>query len=230
MDTGRFYAIKVFCSRNGLDGAAYKRRANSTFGLLSSLQHPNIIRIFELLPFGSNGLCECLEYCAGGDLYTLVVRSGYLEEAEADCFFKQLMRGIHYIHSMNVAHRDLRPDNLLLSDKGCLKISNFDLAERIHPRGQDGLHITTVRPGPGPYIPPEHFFSGRFDPRSVDIWSAATIYITMRSGMNLWTKATVVDECFRDFISDCEVGKGYFLIEDTCHVRFPISSLVWLVS
>ena len=125
----RFYAIKVF--RRGVESTetAYRRRVDAEFFISSSLQHQNIVQTFDLLRIGNDSLCECLEYCSGGDLHSLVIASGQLEQAEADCFFKQLMHGINFIHEMGIAHRDLKPENLLLSSNGCLKISDFGSAE-----------------------------------------------------------------------------------------------------
>jgi protein-serine/threonine kinase len=70
-----------------------------------------------------------MEYCAGGDLKTLVLRAGRLETSEADCYFKQLMRGLEYLHEMGVAHRDLKLENLLPTADGALKITDFGNAE-----------------------------------------------------------------------------------------------------
>jgi protein-serine/threonine kinase len=62
-----------------------------------------------------------MEFCAGGDLRTLVLAASKLEVNEADSYIKQMMRGVEYIHEMGVAHRDLKPENLL-TEHGSLKI------------------------------------------------------------------------------------------------------------
>jgi protein-serine/threonine kinase len=70
-----------------------------------------------------------MEFCAGGDHYTLVLSAGTLKDVEADCFFKQLMRGVEYLHEVGVSHYDLKPENLLLTAHGCLKIADFGNAD-----------------------------------------------------------------------------------------------------
>ncbi|KAJ6118865.1 kinase-like domain-containing protein [Penicillium samsonianum] len=214
----RFYALKVFRRGAELTETAYRRRVESEFDISSSLQHQNIVRTFELLQIGNDSLCECLEYCSGGDLHSLVVTSGQLEKAEADCFFKQLMRGVNYIHEMGIAHRDLKPENLLLSPNGCLKISDFGSAECFRLGWEPHIHMSRTRRGSRPFVSPEQYFCEEFDARSVDIWAAAINYIVMRTGRIPWKIATDQDEYFRDYVADRMVEKGYFFIEEICNI------------
>ncbi|QMW36979.1 hypothetical protein G4B11_000215 [Aspergillus flavus] len=222
----RYYALKVFRHRPGQPLAEYQKRVRAEFSIASSLQHRNIIQAFELLPVGTDNLCECMEYCSGGDLYSLLVVSGPLETAEADCFFKQLLRGICYMHEMGVAHRDLKPENLLLSRGGCLKISDFGNAECFRFSWETQVHMSRQRCGTGPYISPEQYYTEEFDPRSVDIWSAGIVYVAMRTGRNPWKTANEADECYRDYLEDRRAGRGYFLIEDIGHVRLSTTPSV----
>ncbi|OJJ51989.1 hypothetical protein ASPSYDRAFT_52595 [Aspergillus sydowii CBS 593.65] len=219
----RYYALKVFRRRPEQTEFDYTRRVTSEYSITSSLHHQNIIVTFELLPLGYGNLCACMEYCSGGDLHSLIVTSQRLWEEEADCFLKQLMHGILYLHEMGIAHRDLKPENLLLTNRGCLKISDFGNAECFRLAWEDLVHMSTRRCGSAPYISSEQYLAQPFDPRYVDIWAAAIIYITMRAGRNPWKLATVKDECFQDYVKDCKVGRQYFLIKDISHVRLSLS-------
>ncbi|KAJ6136869.1 kinase-like domain-containing protein [Penicillium chrysogenum] len=214
------YAIKVF--RRGTQTSetetAYRRRVGAEFSISSSLRHQNVIRTFDLLPIGNDSLCECLEYCSGGDLHSLVVAKGQLEKAEADCFFKQLMHGANYIHEMGIAHRDLKPENLLVTSHGCLKISDFGDAECFRLAWENDIHMSRTRRGSRPYVSPEQYLEKEFDPRKVDIWAAAVTYVAMRTGKIPWNTATNDDESFRDYIEDRRIGRGCFLIDDICYV------------
>lgn len=220
----RFYALKVLRRRPLQTEADYHTRVNSEFSIVSLLYHRNVARIFELLPIGYGVLCECMEYYDGGDLHSLVHNSGQLEEGEADCFLKQLIRGICYLHEMGVAHRDLKPENLLLSKQGCLKISDFGNAECFRLAWEDQVHMSTRRCGSTPYISPEQYLGGEFDPRAVDIWAAALIYVAMRTGRILWKVAIYKDECFRVYVESCKARRKSSSIEEICHVRLSISS------
>ncbi|KAL2823275.1 kinase-like domain-containing protein [Aspergillus cavernicola] len=222
----RYYALKIFCRGPEQTEFDYRRRVTLEYSITSSLHHDNIVMTFELLPLGYGNLCGCMEYCSGGDLHSLIVASRRLWEEEADCFFKQLMHGILYLHEMGIAHRDLKPENLLLTDRGCLKISDFGNAECFRLAREDQVHMSTRRCGSAPYISSEQYLAQPFDPRYVDIWAAAIVYIAMRAGRNPWKLATVKDECFRDYIEDCKVGRQYFLIKDISHVRLSLSFLL----
>jgi serine/threonine protein kinase len=215
----RFYVLKLFRRRPKQSTLDYQKRVSSEFSIASSLHHQNIVVTFELLPIGRGDFCACMEYCAGGDLHSLIVHSRKLLEDEADCFFKQLIRGTLYLHEMGVAHRDLKPENLLLTHRGCLKISDFGNAECFRLAWEDEVHMSTGYCGSAPYISPEQYLDKAFDPRLVDIWACAIIYVAMRTGRNQWKDATEKDECFQQFVEERKTRKNPFFIEDICHVR-----------
>lgn len=216
-----FYAIKIFRRSPRTSETIFRRRIDAEYSISSSLRHQNVVRTFDLLQITSDCLCECLEYCSGGDLYSMIVASGQLGQAESNCFFKQLMRGTEYLHEMGIAHRDLKPENLLITSKGCLKISDFGSAECFRLAWEDDIHMTRTRHGSRPYVSPEQYLNKVFDPRLVDIWAAAMVYVAMRTGRIPWKIATEDDENFRDYIEDRKIGRGYFIIDEICHVSIP---------
>lgn len=164
-----------------------------------------------------------MEYCDGGDLFNVIYECSYggLDVAEANCFFKQLICGVDYIHSMGIAHRDLKPgnkmqvcvcykecwwpplciENLLLTSTGCLKISDFGSAECFRvvweepdAQGQPIIHKSQGLVGSEPYIAPEEFTQDEYDARKVDIWSCGIIYLAMRTGTHIWNIAKQGDD------------------------------------
>jgi serine/threonine protein kinase len=225
-DIDKLYAIKTFCSGSNPIDQAHRKRIIAAFDISSSLDHQNIVRVFDLHELSNGSLCETFEHCSGGDLYSLIIASRQLAQTEADCFFKQLMHGIHYIHKMGIAHCDLKPENILLSSRGCLKISNIGIAESFHLGGEGKTTLPNKNRCPNPYVPPELYLGSEFDPKAADIWAAAMIYVAMRTGRIPWKMANDNDECFRDYIIDRMLGRGYFFIEDICNVRhrFPVHS------
>lgn len=123
---------------------------------------------------------------------------------------------------MCIAHRDLKPEDLLLTSSGCLKISDFGNAECLRLAWENCIQMSRARRGSRPYISPEQYLMKEFDPRSVDIWAPAVTYVAMRTGRILWNIATTDDESFRDYLADRRIGSGYFLIDEVCHVKYPI--------
>jgi len=178
------------------------------------MQHPNVITTLDLLQDEKGTYCEVMEYCSGGDLYTLVLAAGQLEVAEADCFFKQLMRGVEYMHEMGVAHRDLKPENLLLTTHGSIKITDFGNGECFRMAWEKEAHMTAGLCGSAPYIAPEEYVDKEFDPRAVDVWACGIIYMAMRTGRHLWRVAQKgEDEFFDRYLEDRKEEEGYRPIE-----------------
>ena len=106
--------------------------------ILKTLNHPNIVEHIET--FTSEGdygeldrdLNIVMTYCEGGDLAAHIQAQAkkeeiYTEQQILDWFF-QISDGVRYIHSMNILHRDLKSNNILLTDKNIVKIADFGIA------------------------------------------------------------------------------------------------------
>lgn len=211
----RLYAVKEFRKRSNESEGTFQDRLMSEFCISSQLRHPNIIETLDLMKDPSGGFCQVMEFCPGGDLYSLIISTGTgLKVAEADCFFKQLMRGVVYMHSMGVAHCDLKPENILLTSNGTIRISDFGNGECFRMAWEKDVHYSRGVTGSGPYIAPEEFKDKPFDPRAVDIWATGIIYMVMRTGSYLWrTTAPDEDDHYRRYLSDRKKSDGYEPIE-----------------
>ncbi|KAL4974947.1 kinase-like domain-containing protein [Aspergillus desertorum] len=231
----RYYALKVFRRSPRQSRDEYTKRVTAEFATVAGLHHQNVITTFELLPIGGGNLAACMEYCAGGDLHSMITAGPLhrLPVEEAECLFKQLLRGVVYLHRSGIAHRDLKPENLLLTHRACIKITDFGNAEHFHvngdDHGHDHVHMST---GPGrhgsesaPYLAPEQYLDegegskSECDPRALDIWAAALVYIAMRTGRNPWKAATRTDAGFRAYVEEQRAGKANAVVQDSCHER-----------
>ncbi|KAI9319867.1 kinase-like domain-containing protein [Dichotomocladium elegans] len=186
------YAVKEIHKRSSETTNQYVKRLTSEFCVSSSLHHRNVIETLDLLPLNNTSAvyCQVMEYCDGGDLFNLIYDFGQhgIHTPEANCFFVQLIRGLAYMHGMGVAHRDLKPENLLLTSRGCLKISDFGSADCF--RSQDGQEMLSRGLfGSEPYIAPEMFIHKEYNGCVVDVWSCGIIYMAMRTGTHMWTQA-----------------------------------------
>lgn len=216
----KLYAVKEFKRRPNEPDKKYNRRLTSEFCISSSLKNMNIIDTLDLLKDAKGDYCEVMEFCSGGDLYTLIIASGKLEYAEADCFFKQLIRGVNYMHDMGVSHRDLKPENLLLTQNGILKITDFGNGECFKMAWEHEIQFSEGICGSSPYIAPEEFSQHSFDPRGVDIWACGVIYMAMRTGRQLWKLANPKkDEFFEEYLSKRKDAAGYEPIESLKRAR-----------
>lgn len=70
-----------------------------------------------------------MEYLAGGDLMTLLMKKDILTEEEAKFFVAECILAIDSVHKLNYIHRDLKPDNILIGSDGHIKLSDFGLCK-----------------------------------------------------------------------------------------------------
>ena len=70
-----------------------------------------------------------MEYLAGGDLMTLLIKKDTVPENEAKFYMAELVLAVDSVHKLNFIHRDLKPDNVLLDNEGHLKLSDFGLCK-----------------------------------------------------------------------------------------------------
>ncbi|KAL7937686.1 Pkinase domain-containing protein [Trichoderma chlorosporum] len=216
----KLFAVKEFRRRPDESEKKYSKRLTAEFCISSSLRHPNVIHTLDLLKDAKGDYCEVMEFCAGGDLYTLILSSGKLEVQEADCFFKQMMRGVEYLHEMGVAHRDLKPENLLLTTRGALKITDFGNGECFRMAWETDAHMVSGLCGSAPYIAPEEYTDKEFDARAVDVWACGVIYMAMRTGRHLWRVAKKDDdEFYFRYLEGRRDEEGYGPIESLHRAR-----------
>ncbi|KAI9672126.1 MAG: serine/threonine-protein kinase HAL4/sat4 [Alyxoria varia] len=216
----QLYAVKEFRRRPSESPKKYSKRLTSEFCISSALRHPNVIHTLDLMKDAKGDFCEVMEFCAGGDLYSLVLAAGKLEVVEADCLFKQLMRGVEYIHEMGVSHRDLKPENLLLTTHGSLKITDFGNGECFRMAWEEEPHMVAGLCGSAPYISPEEYVDTEFDPRAVDVWACGVIYMAMRTGRHLWRVARRdEDEFYEKYLVGRKGNSGYAPIETLHRAR-----------
>lgn len=213
------YAVKEFRPNPGESESAFLKRLASEFCLSSSMRHPNIIHTLDLLQSGKARYAGVMEYCAGGDLYSLIVVCGRLETGESDCFFKQIVRAVAYMHEMGVAHRDIKPENILLTSRGCVKITDFGVAECFRMAWERDVNLSSGICGSGPYIAPEEYTKPKFDPRAVDVWATGIVYLAMRTGRHLWNEAKPSDQFYDSYLHDRKSQAGYKPIEALEHAR-----------
>ncbi|KAJ8115770.1 hypothetical protein OPT61_g2663 [Boeremia exigua] len=214
-------AVKIFRERNPEETEEdYIMKIKSEYSIAQSLHHPNIVETLRLCTHRGRWN-HVMEYCTHGEIYSLVERKlfasgveGFYSYEDRLCFFKQLLRGVDYLHSHGIAHRDIKLENLLVDKNGHLKISDFGVAEVFsgeHPGlrasgGQCGKNMGAIRySAPGicgslPYIAPEVLAKrGSYDPRPLDVWSCAIVYITMAFGGCPWQAAKSEFEYYARF-------------------------------
>jgi serine/threonine protein kinase len=147
---------------------------------MTTLSHPSIVRAFAIHEATAN-VVLCMEYCDGGSLEAHVESHGALTTAVATSGALQVLQGLDYLHSCRVAHRDVKPANILLSaGTTSFKIADFNSAKQIGQHGVLSSAMLTDR-GTACYSAPE-IHAGQMWNERVDLWSAGLSIHFMRLG------------------------------------------------
>ncbi|MQL70821.1 hypothetical protein Taro_003095, partial [Colocasia esculenta] len=125
--TGDLFAIKVLkkadtIRKNAVESILAERN------ILISVRNPFVVRFFYSFTCREN-LYLVMEYLNGGDLYSLLRNLGCLDEDMTRMYIAEVVLALEYLHSMNVVHRDLKPDNLLIAHDGHVKMTDFGLSK-----------------------------------------------------------------------------------------------------
>jgi serine/threonine-protein kinase len=152
------------------------------------LQHPNIVQIYEV---GSNhGLPYCaLEYCGGGSLHAKLAGDP-LPPKEAARLAEILARAVAHAHAHGIVHRDLKPHNVLLSEEGEPKVTDFGLAKKLDAEGHQTQ--TGAVMGTPSYMAPEQAQGKAVGP-TADVYALGAILYDLLTGRPPFKAATTVD-------------------------------------
>ncbi|XP_061353713.1 serine/threonine-protein kinase ATG1c-like isoform X3 [Gastrolobium bilobum] len=151
--------------------------------ILKRINHPNIIHLHDIIE-APGKIHLVLEYCRGGDLSLYIQRHGRVPEATAKHFMQQLATGLQVLRDNNLIHRDLKPQNLLLSindEKSVLKIADFGFARSLQPRG-----LAETLCGSPLYMAPEIMQLQKYDAKA-DLWSVGAILFQLVTGRTPFT-------------------------------------------
>ncbi|CCH59790.1 hypothetical protein TBLA_0B09740 [Henningerozyma blattae CBS 6284] len=200
----QIFAVKNFRSKfTNENKRDYIKKITSEYCIGTTLKHPNIIKTIEII-YEIDTIWQVLEYCEF-DLFAIVM-SNKMSYDEVSCCFKQILTGIQYLHSIGLAHRDLKLDNCVINKDGIVKLIDFGAAVVFQYPFSKNLVEATGIVGSDPYLAPEVCIFAKYDPRPVDIWSAAIIFACMILKKFPWKLPKLKDNSFKLFCSgrDCD--------------------------
>ena len=170
----RFVAIKVLKQEFSEDSSfvtKFRAEAQSAAGL----EHPNIVNIYDVC--SENGLYYIvMEYVEGITLKTYIEKKGQLSFKESASIAIQVARGIEAAHNKNIIHRDIKPQNIIISTDGKVKVTDFGIA-----KATSSNTISSDVMGSVHYASPEQARNGFVDGRS-DIYSLGIVMFEMVTG------------------------------------------------
>ncbi|KAG0181692.1 hypothetical protein DFQ28_011728 [Apophysomyces sp. BC1034] len=197
--TGRRFALK-YISKDACIQLKMINNIISERKLLEEIDHPLVVNLRYAFQ-DEQHLFMVLDLMLGGDLRYLLHRRGPMKELQVRFYVANVALGLAHLHQQNIAHRDIKPDNILLDDKGYAHLSDFNIATSF---GKETPCRWSMA-GSLAYMAPE-ILSSKGYTMSVDWWSLGVVAYELLFGK-------------RPFVaSSNELLKG-FIVQDA--LRFP---------
>uniref|UniRef100_A0A1I7X9H6 Protein kinase domain-containing protein n=1 Tax=Heterorhabditis bacteriophora TaxID=37862 RepID=A0A1I7X9H6_HETBA len=181
--TGEEFAAKFIkkrrytTSRRGVTRANIEREVSEVSVLQAISGHSNVIQLHEVYETAGDVILV-LELVSGGELFDHVCAKECLDEAEAAAFIKQILLGIKHLHSLNIVHLDIKPENVMLKKRGDsqVKLIDFGLSRRILPG-----HTVKDMVGTPEFVAPEVVNYETLCP-ATDMWALGVVTYILLSG------------------------------------------------
>lgn len=201
----REVAIKVILPQVA-DTSGFRERFEREAQLIASLEHRNIVAVYD---FGELGKLTYLvmQYVGGGTLRDLLRREGKIEPQRAIQYAIQMSRALHHAHQRGIVHRDVKPQNMLISasDPNELLLSDFGIA-KLFDSGSSQETIVTLAPGnankdlsltsvdqmvgTAEYMAPEQINKQAVDART-DVYAMGIVLFQMLTGQVPFSSTTI---------------------------------------
>ncbi|KAK1395281.1 Non-specific serine/threonine protein kinase [Heracleum sosnowskyi] len=193
--------------------------------------HPNILNLHEVMATKSK-IYLVMEIAEGGELFSQLTRRGKMNEGVARKYFQELISALRFCHANGVAHRDLKPQNLLLDKYGTLKVSDFGLSA-LPEQAKNGLLYTAC--GTPAYTAPEVVRRNGYDGAKADAFSCGVILFVFLAGYlpfddanlaNMYKKIYKREIVFPSWISKGARNVIYKLLDPNPNTRMTMEGLM----
>ncbi|XP_018564589.1 serine/threonine-protein kinase tousled-like 2 isoform X7 [Anoplophora glabripennis] len=189
--------------------ANYIKHALREYNIHKALDHPRVVKLYDVFEIDANSFCTVLEYCDGHDLDFYLKQHKTIPEREARSIIMQVVSALKYLNEIKppVIHYDLKPGNILLTEGnvcGEIKITDFGLSKVMDEENYNpdhGMDLTSQGAGTYWYLPPECFVVGKHPPKissKVDVWSVGVIFYQCLYGKKPFghnqSQATILEE------------------------------------
>eukprot|EP01006_Ploeotia_vitrea_P050313 TRINITY_DN67445_c2_g1_i1.p1 TRINITY_DN67445_c2_g1~~TRINITY_DN67445_c2_g1_i1.p1 ORF type:complete len:515 (+),score=66.54 TRINITY_DN67445_c2_g1_i1:141-1547(+) len=185
LDNGQLIAVKVV----ELGQIQHEKEVDSfqhELQLMNTFKHPNIVRYLgcEYVK-DENVLNIFLEYVPGGSLQSLIKRFFPLPEKTIRLFTRQILQGLHYLHSHGIVHRDIKGDNILVDENGVIKLADFGCSKQLNDLCSKS-HGCCTMVGTPYWMAPEVITDESGYGFKADIWSVGCTVVEMMTGKPPW--------------------------------------------
>lgn len=194
----KYYACKIVPIKMLKKNKLYER-FELEIRISQIMRHPGVSAITDVLKDEYN-FYIFMEYYPNGNLNDYIVQKTRLPEEEAKALIYQLFDALEYINSQGVAHRDIKPDNIIFDNNGHIRLSDFGLSQYV---GENNLVKTAC--GSPCYVSPEIIRGIEYDGFLSDAWSCGVILYMMVTGCSPWTEKIVKNMFLQIRIGDYQI-------------------------
>ncbi|KAL3931224.1 MAG: hypothetical protein SGBAC_011407 [Bacillariaceae sp.] len=175
--TGEMFALKVLrkdniIKRNQVEHTITER------SVLEYIKHRFIVGM-RMAFQSKDKLYFVLDYCAGGELFFQLGKIGKFPEPRARFYAAEIILALSYVHTLDIIYRDLKPENVLLDDKGHIRLTDFGLSKEGISSSSSGANSFCGTPE---YLAPE-ILNRQGHGRAVDWWSLGALLYEMLTGL-----------------------------------------------
>ena len=193
----RTVAVKVMHEGLG-DDMDFARKFDREARAAARLSHPNIVAVFDQGEDRGRPYIV-MEYVEGRTLRQIIATQAPLSPEKALSYIEPVVKALAAAHEVGLVHCDVKPENVIISDRGVVKVADFGLAKAVTGQtvtATQGLLIGTVS-----YIPPELVTAGRATSRS-DVYSAGVVLFELLTGRKPHTGETPIQVAYAHVHSD----------------------------
>ncbi|XP_018565552.1 testis-specific serine/threonine-protein kinase 3-like [Anoplophora glabripennis] len=150
--------------------------------IITAIKHPNIVTVYKILEI-NDVIYMFMDYCKNGDLLEYIRQHGSFSEDKARTIFRQIVSAVHYLHNLDISHRDLKCENVFLTATDQVKLGDFGFA-RFCKNEFGNKILSNTFCGSAAYAAPEILQGVFYDPKMYDIWALGCIlYVMMSASM-----------------------------------------------
>ena len=209
LSTGERVALKMMSHRLVYQPGAFSRFEREA-RIVEPLEHPNIARFRGHFPAFRTEFIV-MEYCEGATLAELLDRFGPFPESQAKRLLGQLANALEFVHAHDVLHLDIKPANIMLTDRGQVKLMDFGLAKEDRKLSDETETETGTVQGTPLYMAPEQIAGDPAGP-SADIYAFACVAYELLTGRKLFEGRTmrqlIKEKLVKELPPAAEIGQG----------------------